>query len=79
VTLPSPRLASVDAFRSVIRSLRTDQWIDVATRAVFVEMTLFNANENLFMLATMVIPSPDRAPPPRVAAHRTSGHACTDD
>ncbi len=56
VDLPNPR--ADDGRNQLINLLATlagsPGWIDVATRAVFVDMLLFNANENLFMLATTV-------------------------
>ena len=42
---------SSDSLRQVITQLEKDEWIDPGTRAVFVDFTAYNANDNLFAVA----------------------------
>ncbi|ESO89018.1 hypothetical protein LOTGIDRAFT_228960 [Lottia gigantea] len=45
---------SKDSVRDVLKELEDDDWIDQYTRAVFVEFTIYNAQINLFAIATIV-------------------------
>ena len=38
----------------MIRDLEAREWVDVNTRAVFIEFTLYNANVNLFASVIMI-------------------------
>ena len=40
-----------DALLHVLVQLQKDEWIDQATRAVFVDFTTYNANDNVFAVA----------------------------
>jgi len=42
---------SSDALERALRQLQTNEWIDAGTRAVFVDFTTYNPNENLFAVA----------------------------
>jgi len=37
-----------DALKQVFEQLQADEWIDAGTRAVFIDFTLYNPNDNLF-------------------------------
>ncbi|XP_078399147.1 polycystin-1-like protein 2 [Cetorhinus maximus] len=45
-----------DAYR-VLQHLFDNTWLDTYTRAIFVEFTVYNANVNLFCLATLMLES----------------------
>ena len=40
-----------DALLQVLDLLEADEWIDAGTRAVFVDFTAYNPNDNLFYVA----------------------------
>ena len=46
---------------TVIADLHSNGWIDVQTRAVFVEFTVYNANTNLFGIISIFIEFPPSA------------------
>ena len=48
---------SVTAY-TVISDLHSNSWIDVQTRAVFVEFTVYNANTNLFGIVSIMVEFP---------------------
>lgn len=41
-------------FYSLLQYLFDNIWLDVYTRAVFVEFTVYNANVNLFCIVTLI-------------------------
>ncbi|XP_072452062.1 polycystin-1-like protein 2 [Chiloscyllium punctatum] len=45
-----------DAYR-VLKYLFDNTWLDTYTRAIFVEFTVYNANVNLFCIATLILES----------------------
>lgn len=42
---------------SMLQYLHDNTWLDVYTRAVFVEFTVYNANVNLFCIVTLMLES----------------------
>jgi hypothetical protein len=54
------KMAAADVKAKINNDLNSDDfpWIDAATRAVFVEFTLFNPNENHFMVVSVVVEFP---------------------
>ena len=37
-----------DALQKLLEQLQADEWIDVGTRAVFIDFTVYNPSDNLF-------------------------------
>lgn len=42
---------------SMLQYLYDNTWLDVYTRAIFVEFTVYNANVNLFCIVTLMLES----------------------
>jgi len=56
---PSLRdVSNLATLQADVDALAGAGWLDAATRAVFVEFTLFNANENHFLVASLVVEFP---------------------
>lgn len=47
--------SSAEEAYSVINYLKSHQWVDKYTRAVFVEFTVYNANSNLYCVANLLL------------------------
>lgn len=43
------------SFHSMLQYLFDNTWLDVFTRAIFVEFTVYNANVNLFGIVTLML------------------------
>ena len=50
--------SSADAAADLVQSLQDNSWIDCKTRAVFIEMNLYNPNANHFCVATLLVEFP---------------------
>ena len=44
---------TIDKSRALLKTLRSQSWLDQLTRAVFVDLSLYNANVNLFVAVTL--------------------------
>ena len=59
VTLKTREANSKDVavyfFCRTLEYLFTNKWLDVYTRAIFVEFTVYNANVNLFCIVTLLL------------------------
>lgn len=42
-------------FSRILKYLHNNTWLDVYTQAIFVEFTVYNANVNLFCIATLML------------------------
>lgn len=47
----------ISVLHSVLQYLYDNTWLDVYTRAILVEFTVYNANVNLFCIATLMLES----------------------
>lgn len=51
-------ITNMDVSRALIQHLRTHQWLDPLTRALFVEFSLYNTNSNLLAVLTFLLEFP---------------------
>jgi len=59
VDLPNPDNEDArEEAEKLMTQLEEDGWIDASTRVVFIELSLYNPNENHFVVATMVLEFP---------------------
>lgn len=48
-----------DVSKLILRELWQNRWIDDATRAMFIEFAVYNANANLFSVVTLLVECPE--------------------